>query len=423
MAINRDGDKYDQQGVPMYRVRVYDAQLRKQVEHRVAGEDQARSAQADLLAQVKVPLEHRGATADVIAAAVAQGRPVVTTTNKITVRQWAEQYLELFKRRPDGGVRPFSSWDHDRRCLEIYILPHIGERSLTSLRLHELEDLVSCSTKRDGITPLAGATKESIAGTIKRVWKMAERRTDMLRAQGNRAAGLSTSWGGQSEQRAAIVPSIEDVFRLSTCIEQRSAGYGDIVELIAFTGLRWEEISALPVHNVSWDDMRVHVEWSATFSGGRRTLRHETKSKAANRFVPIPVQAEAPLRRLMAASERRRQQHPGFGEEVLVVTNTIGAALHYNTWRIALDKAREASGVAYTAHPLRHVAASLAISSGMTDVEIAAMMGHRNADYTRKIYGHLFPSDGREVAARMSKAIEAAVAQEQALARRALTLA
>ena len=89
----------------------------------------------------------------------------------------------------------------------------------------------------------------------------------------------------------------------------------------------------------------------------------------------------------------------------------------------AVDKAREASGVAYTAHPLRHVAASLAISSGMTDVEIAAMMGHRNADYTRKIYGHLFPSDGREVAARMSKAIEAAVAQEQALARRALTLA
>ncbi len=84
----------------------------------------------------------------------------MTTTNKITVRQWAEQYLELFKRRPDGGVRPSSSWDHDRRCLEFYILPHIGGRALTSLRLHELEDLVACSTKRDGITPLAGATRQ-----------------------------------------------------------------------------------------------------------------------------------------------------------------------------------------------------------------------------------------------------------------------
>ena len=38
MAINRDGDRYDHQGVPKYRVRVYDAQLRKQVERRVAGE-------------------------------------------------------------------------------------------------------------------------------------------------------------------------------------------------------------------------------------------------------------------------------------------------------------------------------------------------------------------------------------------------
>ena len=421
MAINRDGVRYDAAGAPMFRVRVYDAQLRKQIDRRAVGETHARQIEADLLAQVKVPLEQRGATADVIAAGRAQGRPVVTTTNKITVCQWAEQYLELFKQRPDGGVRPFSSWDHDRRCLEFYILPRIGGRSLTSVRLHELQDLVAGSTKRDGVTPLAGATKESIAGTIKRVWKMAERRTEILREEGNRTVGLSTSWGGQSEERAAIVPSMQDVFRLAASIEQQSAGYGSIVELIAFTGLRWEEISALPVSNVSWDDMRVHVEWSASFSGGRRTLRHETKSKAANRFVPIPVQAEAPLRRLMAASERRRQQHPDFGDEILVVTNTLGAALHYNTWRIALDKARHASGVTYTAHPLRHVAASLAISSGMTDIEIAAMMGHRNADYTRKIYGHLFPSDGREVAARMSKAIQAAVAREQALANRTVT--
>ena len=262
---------------------------------------------------------------------------------------------------------------------------------------------------------------QSIAGTIKRVWKMAERRTEILREEGNRTVGLSTSWGGQSEERAAIVPSMKDVFRLAASIGQQSAGYGSIVELIAFTGLRWEEISALPVNNVSWDDMRVHVEWSASFSGGRRTLRHETKSKAANRYVPIPVQAEAPLRQLMATSERRRQQHPDFGDETLVVTNTLGAALHYNTWRIALDKARQASGVTYTAHPLRHVAASLAISSGMTDIEVAATMGYRNADYTRKIYEHLFPSDGREVAARMSQAIQAAVAREQALASRTVT--
>ena len=35
MAINRDGDRYDAAGAPMYRVRVFDAQLRKQIDRRL----------------------------------------------------------------------------------------------------------------------------------------------------------------------------------------------------------------------------------------------------------------------------------------------------------------------------------------------------------------------------------------------------
>ena len=102
MAINRDGDRYDAAGAPMYRVRVFDARLRNRS---IGGllATTARQIELDLLAQVKVPLEQRGATADVIAAGRAQGRPVVTTSHKITVCQWADQYLELIKRRPDGG--------------------------------------------------------------------------------------------------------------------------------------------------------------------------------------------------------------------------------------------------------------------------------------------------------------------------------
>ncbi len=206
---------HDRNGQPMYEVRVYDGQLRKQVNRRAAGREQAEAIEADLLALVAIPLEHRRPTPAVVAAGQVQGRPVATTTTRITVRQWAVQYLELYAHRSEGTVRPPSSCKHDQRCLECYILPTLGPRTLSSVRLHELDDLVRCPTRKDGVTPLAGATKESVAGTLKRMFKMAHRRG----IGPNTAADLSSSWGSASEARAAVVPSLSDVYRLAETME------------------------------------------------------------------------------------------------------------------------------------------------------------------------------------------------------------
>lgn len=141
-----------------------------------------------------------------------------------------------------------------------------------------------------------------------------------------------------------------------------------------------------------------------------------TKSQAGRRLVPIAAQVEAPLQRLIKQGDRRRTENPDDGDERLVVTGSRGGSLHYNAWRKALDAARKASGVRYTTHERRHVAASLAIRSGMSDTKVATMMGHANAAYTRKAYGHLFSADGRIVAGRLSAVIEQLHAAEQELA-------
>src|SRR4051794_34484962 len=164
----------------------------------------------------------------------------------------------MYKTRPNGSSRPLSSWDHDRRCLEFYIAPRIGHRTLASIRLRDLDDLMASVTKKDGITPLSGHTKESIGGTIKRLFKLAERRGVL---SSNPAAALPTAWGGQSEERGAIVPSLADVERLADPAEKRAEGFGDIVRLIACTGMRWEEFSALPVTLIDWEDRSLLVEW------------------------------------------------------------------------------------------------------------------------------------------------------------------
>lgn len=386
----------------MFRVRVYDGQLTRQIERRVAGEAAARSVEANLLADVKVPLAARQRTPEVVSAGARSGALVVANPATLTVRQWSLQYLELFALRRDGTLRPRSSWQKDNAVLSRYVLPFLGDRSLVQVRLHELDDLVAGTVKMDG-SPVAGATKEMVAGTLKRVWKMAERRGIL---EHNTAAGLSSAWGGQSETRRAIIPSVADVEALAGALDAVTPGHGDIVRLISYTGMRWEEVAAVTVEDIDWQQKSINVHRTATSSGGRRAASEELKTSAGRRHVPIPPQLSPGLRRLVRLGDARRAQH-GWNGERFIVTGKRGGWLSYSLWRIHLERAQKASGVSYTAHALRHVAASLAIASGMDEVDVAQMMGHANIAFTRRVYGHIFPKDRRAVAEKMGLAIKA----------------
>ncbi len=61
--------------------------------------------------------------------------------------------------------------------------------------------------------------------------------------------------------------------------------------------------------------------------------------------------------------------------------------------------------MAYTAHELRHVCASLLIASGASDMQVAHQMGHSKVETTKNIYGHLFAQDRADVLNAMNEAV------------------
>jgi integrase len=61
--------------------------------------------------------------------------------------------------------------------------------------------------------------------------------------------------------------------------------------------------------------------------------------------------------------------------------------------------------VAYSAHELRHVCASLLIASGASDMQVAHQMGHSKVETTKNIYGHLFAQDRADVLTAMNEAV------------------
>ena len=208
----------------------------------------------------------------------------------------------------------------------------------------------------------------------------------------NPALELRTGWGG-SVRRRVIIPSIPQVFRLAQALDLFKAGLGDVAMVLAFTGLRWEEAVAVPIGNVSLDGQCMRIDRTASESGGRRDVREDLKTRAAERTVMIPDIAMPALRRLADRGTPGRERSDGRLYSRLI-NGDRGGYLGYAMWRRYLKLAQGYTAahpdgiVSYTAHELRHVCASLLIASGASDVQVAHQMGHSRIETTKNIYGN-----------------------------------
>jgi integrase len=360
-------------GTPVYRVRVWDPVLKRQVERTAEGLEAAKA----LLKQF----------------AEAKRRPGRLTAERMRFVDVAARYLVAYKVKRDGTPRPKSSLSKERTFLNVYLIPVLGNAWIGDLDLPELNDAIRDMLLKDG-TPASGSTKSTAASVLRRVFAWA-REERIIPA--NPALELRTGWGG-SVRRRVVIPSIPQVIRLAEALDHFKLGLGDVAMVLAFTGLRWEEAVAVPAENVDLEGQCIAVDRTASESGGRRDVRQDMKSRAAVRLVMIPDIAMPSVRRLLERGAVGREQSRGQLYSRLI-NGERGGYLGYATWRkyLALAQGFTAAHkdglITYTAHELRHVCASLMIASGATDMQVANQMGHSKIETTKNIYGHLFAQD------------------------------
>jgi integrase len=372
-------------GTPVYRVRVWDSVLQKQIERNVVGLDAAK----ELLDQFKD----------------AKRRPGRLQAERVRFIDVAERYLKAYRFKRDGTPRPKSSLAKERTCLNVYILPVLGNAWIGDLDLPELNATVRGLTLKNG-EPASGSTKGTVASVIRRLfaWAREERIIPV-----NPALELRTGWGG-STRRRVIIPSIPQVLRLAEALDKFKQGLGDVAMVLAFTGLRWEEAVAVLIASVDLDGQAMTIERTASESGGRRDVREDMKTRAAVRTVMIPDIAMPAVRRLVERGATGRERSEGRLYSRLI-NGDRGGYLGYAMWRRYLTlahgftAAHEDGAVTYTAHELRHVCASLLIASGATDMQVGHQMGHRKIETTKNIYGHLFVQDRTSILDAMNQAV------------------
>lgn len=176
-----------------------------------------------------------------------------------------------------------------------------------------------------------------------------------------------------------------------------AAAAGDkrlVILVLAYCGLRWDELAALKVRRV--DLLRRRLEVSESVTEVRGALTWGTPKSHQRRSVPVP-------RFLVDALV---EHVAGKSPDDLVFTTARGGVLrNLNFRRDAFDRAASAVGLdGLTPHELRHTAASLAVSAGANVKAVQRMLGHASAAMTLDVYSGLFDDDLDAVAYRMDVA-------------------
>ncbi len=168
-----------------------------------------------------------------------------------------------------------------------------------------------------------------------------------------------------------------------------------LVLLLAYTGLRWGEATALRACDIDLVRHRIDVRRAHADVGGHIVLGAPKSHQ--NRTVPIPRFLANELADL--TTDKTADQ--------LVFTTQGGHLLRLPNWRREVFlPARIRAGIStrFRVHDLRHTAASLMIQAGYPPKMLQEIMGHASITTTLDLYGHLYPGDMDRYADRLDSA-------------------
>ncbi|MFC4336059.1 tyrosine-type recombinase/integrase [Salininema proteolyticum] len=171
-----------------------------------------------------------------------------------------------------------------------------------------------------------------------------------------------------------------------------------LILVLAYTGLRWGEATAIRVGRVDLDRRRIYIEEAVKQGNGKPYFglpkTHEQRAVSIPRFLVREIET-------LTAGKSARD---------LLFTSAEGGILRAPNFRnrvfLPIVRKLAAEGLipkGMTPHKLRHTAASIAIAARADVKVVQNMLGHKTASMTLDRYGHLFPDRLDEVADAMEE--------------------
>jgi len=311
----------------------------------------------------------------------ARGNFIDAASARVSIDALATPWLD------SQGHMKHSAYRTVESAWRVHVQPKWGSRSVGSIRHSEVQAWVADLGRARKATTVIRAY-----GVLAAILDVAVRDR---RISANPARGVNLP---RKVPKRRLYLSHAQVEALA----QASGENATIVHLLAYTGLRWGELTALKVRDADVLRRRLSVVENAVAIGG--VVHVGTPKSHQARSVPFPEFLEVPIARLC---EGRLPDDLLFEAETGGHLHRPNTSVNTTSWFL---RALAAAGLErMTIHDLRHTAASLAISSGANVKAVQRMLGHASAAMTLDVYADLFDEDLEAVSTALNKARSAAI--------------
>lgn len=193
----------------------------------------------------------------------------------------------------------------------------------------------------------------------------------------------------------------EMLISILDALEDEPIKWRVLVHLLVMSGARRGEILGLRWSGVDFENCQIHVEQNVLYSVERGVYLDTLKTDNADRFISLPAETMSLLRQYRAwQAEERLRLGEYYKDNGFLFAKDNGEPLHPDSVSGWLDKFSKRHGLPHLhAHAFRHSAASLLIFNNLDDVSLSRRLGHANADFAKKQYGHLLKKRASEKSA------------------------
>ncbi len=299
----------------------------------------------------------------------------------MSVRELYNEYMAAKK----SEVRA-TTYDKNRRNLELYILPDFGDKRLDKLTLPALQKWKN----KIGASDLKIQTKQNIYKEFRTMLNYAVRMQYLPRSPLSSIGNFKdVNFQSQDEKLHYYTPEQFKVFIAAAANHVDTltdCGYYVFFSIAFYTGMRKGEINAL-----RWSDIEeniIHVRRSVTQKLKGEDVETPPKNKSSIRDLQMPD----PLIKILKEHKEHQRTDPSFSEDYKV----CGGARCLRDTSLAKkneEYAKEAGLPVIRIHDFRHTHVSLLANEGINIQEIARRLGHSKIEMTWNTYSHLYPRE------------------------------
>ena len=264
-----------------------------------------------------------------------------------------------------------------RRDARLHINPHLGHIAIGALTRRQIRDWINAAQEE-------GAAPKSIANWHGLLYATCATAVDEGLRADNPCKGVRLPQRDQRDDHEKFMEPDEYEALLGFIPPH----WRILVELLAGTGARWGEVTALRVEDLVLTGpvpfVRINKAWKRGADG--RPFLSRPKTRRSHREITISKQLAAKL-------SATNTGQPG---TAFLIRGPKDGPVNYNyfqgkVWTPAVRKALDAGAIQSHAkiHGLRHTHASILLTSGVDLMTVQRRLGHESITTSANLYGHL----------------------------------